>query len=74
MENSAATKNPFAKTRAQRLAAGDPRLSLQERYKDHAGFVKAVAGAAARLVKERFLLDRDAMVIVETAQRSAILR
>ena len=38
---------PFAKTRAERLANGDPRLSLQERYGDHAGYVAAVKAAAA---------------------------
>src|SRR5207244_9569286 len=26
---------PFAKTKAERLASGDPRKSLEERYKDH---------------------------------------
>ena len=35
---------PFAKTKAQRIAAGDPRLSLEERYKTHAGYVAAVKG------------------------------
>src|SRR5207244_10565042 len=29
---------PFKRTRAERLAAGDPRLSLEERYKDHDGY------------------------------------
>ena len=33
---------PFAKTRAERQASGDPRLSFEERYEDNAGFVKAV--------------------------------
>ena len=33
---------PFATTRPERLATGDPRPSLQERYGDHAGYVAAV--------------------------------
>ena len=33
---------PFATTRAERRATGDSRKSLEERYKDHAGFVKHV--------------------------------
>ena len=33
---------PFAKTKAERMANGDPRLSLEERYKTHAGYVEAV--------------------------------
>jgi hypothetical protein len=37
---------PFAKTKAQRLAAGDPRLSLEERYHTHDGYVAAVKNAA----------------------------
>jgi hypothetical protein len=37
---------PFAKTKAQRLASGDPRLSLEERYKTHDGYVAAVRAAA----------------------------
>lgn len=37
---------PFAITKAQRLANNDPRLSLQERYGTHDGYVDAVAAAA----------------------------
>jgi alpha/beta hydrolase family protein len=37
---------PFAKTKAQRLASGDPRLSLEERYGTHDGYVAAVRAAA----------------------------
>jgi Alpha/beta hydrolase domain len=37
---------PFFKTKAQRQAAGDPRLSLEERYVDHKGYVAAVKAAA----------------------------
>ncbi len=42
---------PFAKTKADRLASGDPRRSLEERHKDHAGFVKAVEKATKDLVR-----------------------
>ena len=41
---------PFAKTKAERLASGDPRLSLEERYSNHEGYVAAVRAAAARAV------------------------
>ena len=37
---------PFAITKADRLASGDPRLSLQERYGSHDGYVAAVRAAA----------------------------
>jgi len=65
---------PFATTKAQRLASGDPRRSLEERYHDHAGFVKAVEKAARELVKERFLLPVDADAFVSAAQSSTILQ
>src|SRR5262245_1145077 len=65
---------PFARTRAERLASGDPRLSLEERYSDHAGFVGAVERAARTLVAERFLLDEDARVLIATAKESNVLR
>jgi len=37
---------PFAKTKARRLVTGDPRLSLEERYGTHGGYVTAVKNAA----------------------------
>jgi len=37
---------PFFKTKAERLAADDPRLSLEERYGTHDGYVAAVTKAA----------------------------
>lgn len=65
---------PFTRTEAERRANGDPRLSLEERYRDHAGFVKAVDAAARALVKERFLLEEDAARHVEAAKASNILK
>ena len=59
---------PFAKTQAERQASGDPRLSLEERYKDTAGFVKAVEAAARKLVGERFLLQEDADRYIQSAR------
>ena len=64
----------FAKTRDERLANGDPRLSLEERYEDHAGFVRAVRRAAEGSVAQRTLLSEDADVIIKMAEESDILR
>ena len=64
---------PFAKTRAERLAAGDPRKSLEERYQDHQGFVEAVTKAAMDLVDERFLLIEDAQTFIDAAAASSVL-
>ena len=65
---------PFAKTKAQRLAAGDPRLSLEERYGSHDAYVARVKAAAARAVAERFLLPDDAEKLVAQAEKSNVLR
>jgi len=47
---------PFAKTRAQRIAAGDSRPSLEERYGTHAGYVAAVRAAADNAACKGYLL------------------
>jgi Alpha/beta hydrolase domain len=55
---------PFFKKKADRLAAGDPRLSLEERYVTHAGYVAAVTAAANNAFSMGYLLaaDRDALI------------
>jgi hypothetical protein len=65
---------PFARTKADRTASGDPRLSLEERYQTHDGYVQAVTAAAAKLVKDGYLRGADADAMVKQAQASAILR
>jgi hypothetical protein len=65
---------PFTATRAERLASGDPRLSLEERYADHAAYVRAVREAADALVRERLLLRADADDIVREAEASGVRR
>ena len=65
---------PFARTKAERLASGDPRLSLEERYTSHEGFVSAVRAAAQQLVRERFLLQVDADGFINAAEASDVLR
>jgi hypothetical protein len=65
---------PFAKTKAERLASGDPRLSLEERYRDHAGYLRTVTGAANDLVRNGYLLPADAAGMIEQAERSDILK
>ena len=65
---------PFARTAAERQAGNDSRLSLQERYGSHEGYVAAVAKASARGVAEGFLLQDDATALINAAQASAVLR
>ena len=65
---------PFATTKAERRANGDPRPSLQELYGSHAGFVEEVKEAAHQLVAERFLLLEDAKSDIAAAEASDVLR
>src|SRR2546425_1516660 len=65
---------PFAKTKAERLASGDPRKSLEERYKTHEKYVKEVEKAARKLMKERLLLEEDFDRIVADAEASDVPR
>jgi hypothetical protein len=65
---------PFAKTRAERMAKSDPRLSLEERYGTHAGYVAAVTKAAAKAVAARFLLQADADALIAAAEASLVLK
>ncbi|MEO8812905.1 MAG: alpha/beta hydrolase domain-containing protein [Caulobacteraceae bacterium] len=50
---------PFARTRAERLATGDPRPSLAERYPTRAAFEAKVRHAAARQSAAGFLVPED---------------
>jgi hypothetical protein len=63
---------PFAKTRAQRIAAGDPRPSLEERYPTHADYVAKVTAQANLLVKQRLLLQQDADLAISQADSAAV--
>jgi hypothetical protein len=63
----------FAATKAQRRAAGDPRKSLEERYKTQDRYADHVAKASSKLVRDRFLLRQDADRYVEAARANVIL-
>jgi hypothetical protein len=64
----------FKTTKAEREAAGDPRKSLEERYGNHEGYVKAVAKAARKLQQRRFLLEEDVQRYIDAAQSSTVLQ
>ncbi|UVH56497.1 alpha/beta hydrolase domain-containing protein [Variovorax paradoxus] len=65
---------PFARTRAERIARGDPRLSLEERYGSHEGYEAAVRAAALKAFAEGFLLPADRDRLIRQASESAVLR
>ena len=57
----------FAPDEATRVARGDPRRSLAERYRDEADYAAKVRAAAVRLAAERYLLEEDVDRVVEAA-------
>jgi hypothetical protein len=61
---------PFARTRAERLASGDPRRSIEERYPTAEVYTGLVRAAAETLVRERYLLPEDAQRLVQEAAAS----
>jgi len=65
---------PFARTKAEREANKDVRLSLEERYGNHAGYVEAVRAAARKAVDAGFLLESDAQTLIKQASASKVLR
>jgi hypothetical protein len=58
---------PFALTAAEREEQGDPRLSIEERYRDREQYRARVHEAADALAADRFILPRDIEVTVENA-------
>ena len=57
----------FARTKAEREQARDPRLSVEERYHSREEYLKLVQDAAAPLVKDGYLLADDVPGIVKHA-------
>ena len=63
--------SPFAKTK-EKKKFGDPRLSIEERYKDQNDYVRQVSRAARILCDARFLLQKDAERIIAEAMKDKI--
>jgi len=59
---------PFARTKAERQAAGDPRPSIEERYASHEDYVSKVAAVCGQRVAERLMLVEDAERYVAAAK------
>jgi Alpha/beta hydrolase domain len=62
---------PFAKTKADRLASGDPRLSIEERYGSFETYSSKLRKAIDSLVSSGYLLPFDANVIFDTDLKNA---
>jgi hypothetical protein len=58
---------PFPATKSARERAHDPRLSIEERYDSRQRYQALVADAAAKLVQQRYVLERDVAALIEQA-------
>ena len=58
---------PFARTKKERLASGDHRASIEERYASLEDYLTRVRRAAEDLVGEGFLLAADVESLLEGA-------
>jgi hypothetical protein len=58
---------PFAATKQERLAANDPRPSLEERYRSNDHYLNSISHAARKLQEDRLLLGEDVERIVKAA-------
>ena len=58
---------PFAATKAERERTGDPRPSIEERYRDREAYLAQVRAAAEALVAQRYLLAEDVDLAVSLA-------
>ena len=56
---------PLAKTAEERKKAGDPRLSVAERYRSQEEYMSKFEQAAKKLMEQRFLLQEDLPAILE---------
>jgi hypothetical protein len=64
---------PFAKSKSERSAAGDPRPSVEERYGSQEGYDCVVTRAAQREIRRGFLLQEDADRLIAEAAGSNVL-
>ncbi len=60
---------PFAPTRAARQANGDPRLSLEERYRGVDDYLQRIRRSAMDLIRRRYLLAEDLDSILARAKK-----
>ncbi len=58
---------PFARTRSEREAKGDSRLSIEERYTSRDQYIGKIALTAGKLVENRYLLREDVPDVIDFA-------
>jgi len=62
---------PFARTKADRLRSGDPRLSIEERYADVDTYSSLLGNAVDKLERTGFLMPADAKALLNQILRNA---
>jgi len=60
---------PFAPTKSARDANGDPRLSLEERYRGVDDYLQRIRSSAMDLIRGRYLLAEDLESTIERAKQ-----
>lgn len=58
---------PLPRTKAERTATGDPRVSLEELYPSHADYVAQVSAVAKALQADRLMLQEDVDAYIQEA-------
>ena len=58
---------PFARSKEERLEAGDPRLSIRERYESRDEYLGRVTEVALELMDQGYLLSQDVPLVVKGA-------
>ncbi len=59
---------PFPKTAADREKSGDPRKSVEERYKNHDDYLARYTAALDELIKQRWILPEDRAAVLERGE------
>ena len=62
---------PFAKTKAERMNSGDPRLSIEERYASLTAYSAAVEKAVDEMIAKRLMLPEDRPANLNRLTRAA---
>jgi hypothetical protein len=60
----------FPKTKADRLASGDPRLSVEERYPSFSVYAARVKNAVEDMVTQRLMLPEDTQPAIDRLLRA----
>ncbi|MBT7276479.1 MAG: hypothetical protein HN886_08510, partial [Woeseiaceae bacterium] len=63
---------PFPRTSLERIQTGDPRLSIQERYRTKKEYIEKIRIASEALKNRRFLLEIDSNLYVNDAMQRDI--